>query len=151
MSSTLFRVHCHNTDKVKQLKVNRSNGQQNHGTSVKFPGCLTISSLLCIAKSNMAATMLVCFILLFYMSLKQQNLLTIQSKWSEFFKSTSCILGRIKILTMHVLDSVWVKMHDFCINVIPVVILPDLNPTMISKLLNFTTIQKCLNMYDSEV
>ena len=89
--------------------------------------------------------MLVCFILLFYMSLKQQNLLTIQSKWSEFFKSMSCIL------TMHVLDSVWVKMYDFCINVIPVVILLDLNPTMISKLLNFTTIQKCLNMYDSEV
>ena len=35
------------------------------------------------------------------MSLKQQNLFKIQSKWSEFFKSTSCILGHIKILMMH--------------------------------------------------
>ena len=34
------------------------------------------------------------------MSLKQPNLKTIQSKWSDFFKSKSCVLGRIKILKM---------------------------------------------------
>ena len=54
------------------------------------------------------------------MSLKQPNLLTIQSKWSDFFKSKSSILGCIKILKMHFLDFICVKMHDFCITAIPV-------------------------------
>ena len=54
------------------------------------------------------------------MALKQQNLFNIQSKWSEFFKSTSCILGCIKILLLHFLAFFCVKMHDFCVNAIPV-------------------------------
>ena len=43
----------------------------------------------------------------------------LDSVWaSEFFKSTSCVLGRIKILMMHLLHFVCVKMHDFCVNAI---------------------------------
>ena len=51
---------------------------------------------------------------IFYTLIKQQNLFKIQIKfkWSEFFKSTSCVLGRIKILMMHFLHFVCVKMHD---------------------------------------
>ena len=42
----------------------------------------------------------------------------LDSVWaSEFFKSTSCVLGRITIL-MYLLHFVCVKMHDFCFNAI---------------------------------
>ena len=57
-----------------------------------------------------------------FTSLKQKNLFNIQSKQSEFFKSTSCVLGRIKILMLHFLAFFCVKMHDFCVNAIPVII-----------------------------
>ena len=40
-----------------------------------------------------------------------------------------CILGSLNILMMHFLDSICVKMHDFCINAIPGTYLtfPDLS------------------------
>ena len=86
-----------------------------------FLDVLIISSPLCIVKSNMAATMWICFVRnFFYMSLKQQNLFKIQSKWSEFFKSISYTLGRIKILMIHFLHFVCIKMRDFCVNTISV-------------------------------
>ena len=50
------------------------------------------------------------FVRKFFTSLKQQNLFNIQSKWSEFFKSTSCVLGHIKILMLHFLAFFYVKM-----------------------------------------
>ena len=84
-----------------------------------FLDVLIVSSLLCVVKSNMAATMWICFVRnFFYMSLKQQNLFKIQSKWSEFFKSISYTLGRIKILMIHFLHFVCIKMRDFCVNAI---------------------------------
>ena len=66
----------------------------------------------------MAATMWILFIRKIFTSLKQQNLFKIQSKWSEFFKSTFCVRGCIKILMMHFLHFVCIKMHDFCVNTI---------------------------------
>ena len=48
----------------------------------------------------------------FYILPKQQNILTKQSKLCELIKSVSCILGRIKILMMHFLEFICVKMHD---------------------------------------
>ena len=62
-------------------------------------------------------------LLLFFFNIlpKQQNILTRQSKLCELLiKSVSCVLGRIKILMMHFLEFVCVKMHDFCVNAIPV-------------------------------
>ena len=89
------------------------------GAHSSFLDVLIVSSPLCVVKSNMAATMWIRFVRnFFYMSLKQQNLFKIQSKWNEFFKSISCILGRIKILMMHFLHFAFVKMHDFCVNAI---------------------------------
>ena len=88
-----------------------------------FLDALIVSSPLCVVKSNMAATMWICFVRnFFYMSLKQQNLFKIQSKWSEFFKSISYTLGRIKILMIHFLHFIFVciKMRDFCVNAISV-------------------------------
>ena len=63
----------------------------------------------------MAATMRIRFVPKFFTSLKQQNLFKVQSKWSEFFKSSSCVLGCIKIFMMHFLHFVCIKMHDFCV------------------------------------
>ena len=86
-----------------------------------FLDVLIVSSPLCVVKSNMAATMWICFVRnFFYMSLKQQNLFKIQSKWSEFFKSISYTLGRVKILMIHFLHFVCIKMRDFCVNTISV-------------------------------
>ena len=52
---------------------------------------------------------------------KKQNILTNQSKLCELFnKSVPCVLGRIIISMMHFLDFICVKMHDFCVNAIPV-------------------------------
>ena len=59
-------------------------------------------------------------LLFFYILPKQQNIMTKQSKLCELIKSVSCVLGRIKILTMHFLEFICVKMHDFCVNAIPV-------------------------------
>ena len=59
------------------------------------------------------------FYFIFYILPKQQNILTKQSKLCELIKSVSCVLGRIKILTMHFLEFICVKMQDFCVNAIP--------------------------------
>ena len=59
-------------------------------------------------------------LLFFYILPKQQNIMTKQSKLCELIKSVSCVLERIKILTMHFLEFICEKMHDFCVNAIPV-------------------------------
>ena len=75
-------------------------------------------ALLCLSSLPVAVVTTTLRSFIFYISLKQQNLFKIQSKWSEFFKSTSCVLGHIKILMMHFLHFVCVKMHNFCVNTI---------------------------------
>ena len=104
------------------------NEQTNGRSSTKFPGCLVIfTSLLCMAKSNMATTMLLLFFLLFFACrpvAQTTDILTNQSKLFELFntcKQVPCVLGHIKILMMHFfLDFICVKMHDFCVNAISV-------------------------------
>ena len=72
-------------------------------------------------QTNGGSSNTVSLLLLFFNILpKQQNILTRQSKLCELLKSVSCVLGRIKILMMHFLEFVCVKMHDFCVNAIPV-------------------------------
>ena len=111
--------YCHtdNTRPAQSIKQ-QTNVAEAHWS---FLDVLIVSSPLCVVKSNMAATMWICFVRnFFYMSLKQQNLFKIQSKWSEFFKSISYTLGRIKILMIHFLHFVCIKMRDFCVNAISV-------------------------------
>ena len=67
----------------------------------------------------MAGAQISLLLLFFNILPKQQNILTKQSKLCELLKSVSCVLGRIKILMMHFLKFVCVKMHDFCVNAIP--------------------------------
>ena len=111
--------YCHtdNTRLAQSIKQ-QTNVAEAHWS---FLDVLIVSSPLCVVKSNMAARMWICFVRnFFYMSLKQQNLFKIQSKWSEFFKSISYTLGRIKILMIHFLNFVCIKMRDFCVNAISV-------------------------------
>ena len=76
----------------------------------------------------MAGAQISLLLLFFNILPKQQNILTRQSKLCELLKSVSCVLGRIKILMMHFLEFVCVKMHDFCVNAIPVTVIATASP-----------------------
>ena len=119
----ILQVHVHVSGHLTSTIDQTTN--KHGGSSFRFPRCVIVSCSLRVVKSNMAATMWIRFVQKFFTCHSNNKIYSRfkVSKWSEFFKSTSCVLGHIKILMMHFLHYVSVKMHNFCVNAISMLLL----------------------------